>query len=94
MKFKGTGEDWVLRTFPDGQMSVRTVSDSRKICVSRVQNHEESLANLTLISASKDLLKALEFAVCQLKEHAEQKFSVRHAISEGEKAIHKALNVE
>jgi hypothetical protein len=58
--FKGTKGKWVLRTFPEGQMSVRNESDTRKICVPRVQNYEESLANLLLISKAPEMLEMLK----------------------------------
>lgn len=60
MEFKGTKGKWVLRTFPYGQMSVRTLDDSRKICVSRVQNNEESEYNLKIISKAPEMLEMLE----------------------------------
>lgn len=66
-EFKGTKGKWVLRTFPEGQMSVRTLDDTRKICVPRVQNYEESLANLLLISKSFEMLEMLKYAVEALK---------------------------
>jgi len=58
--FSGTKGKWVLKTFPDGQMSVRNENDSRKICVPRVQNYEESLANLLLISKAPEMLEMLK----------------------------------
>jgi predicted transcriptional regulator len=60
MEFKGTKGKWVLKTFPEGQISVRNESDTRKICVPRVQNYEESLANLLLISKAPEMLEMLE----------------------------------
>jgi hypothetical protein len=60
-EFKGTKGKWVLRTFPEGQMSVRNESETRKICVPRVQNYEESLANLLLISKAPEMLEMLIF---------------------------------
>ena len=59
MDFSGTKGKWVLRTFREGQMSVRNESDTRKICVPRVQNYEESLANLLLISKAPEMLEML-----------------------------------
>jgi len=59
MEFKGTKGKWILKTFPEGQMSVRNESDTRKICVPRVQNYEESLANLLLISKAPEMLEML-----------------------------------
>ena len=59
MDFLGTKGKWVLRTFREGQMSVRNESDTRKICVPRVQNYEESLANLLLISKAPEMLEML-----------------------------------
>jgi hypothetical protein len=59
MEFKGTKGNWVLKTFPEGQMSVRNEIDTRKICVPRVQNYEESLANLLLISKAPEMLEML-----------------------------------
>ena len=59
-EFKGTKGKWVLKTFPEGQMSVRNERDTRKICVPRVQNYEESLANLLLISKAPEMLAMLE----------------------------------
>lgn len=63
IEFKGTKGKWVLRTFPEGQMSVRTLDNTRKICVPRVQNYEESLANLLLISKSPEMLEMLKYLV-------------------------------
>jgi hypothetical protein len=62
-EFKGTKGKWVLKTFQDGQMSVRNENDTRKICVPRVQNYEESLANLLLISKAPEMLEMLEAIV-------------------------------
>lgn len=59
MEFKGTKGKWVLKTFIEGQMSVRNEDDTRKICVSRVNNHEESLHNLLLISTAPEMLSML-----------------------------------
>ncbi len=59
MEFKGTKGKWVLKTFPEGQISVRNEIDTRKICVPRVQNYEESLANLLLISKAPEMLEML-----------------------------------
>lgn len=59
MEFKGTKGKWVLKTFPEGQISVRNDIDTRKICVPRVQNYEESLANLLLISKAPEMLEML-----------------------------------
>jgi hypothetical protein len=60
MEFKGTKGKWVLKVFPEGQMSVRNENDTRKICVPRVQNYYESLANLLLISKAPEMLEMLE----------------------------------
>ena len=59
-EFKGTKGKWVLKVFPEGQMSVRNENDTRKICVPRVQNYYESLANLLLISKAPEMLEMLE----------------------------------
>jgi hypothetical protein len=40
--------------------SVRNLDDSRKICASRVNNQNESNANLLLISKAPELLEMLE----------------------------------
>ena len=60
MEFKGTKGKWILKTFPEGQISVRNEIDTRKICVPRVQNYEESLANLLLISKAPEMLEMLK----------------------------------
>jgi hypothetical protein len=58
--FKGTKGNWILRQFPEGQMSVRTMDDYREICVSRLNNYEELKANLLLISKAPEMLEMLE----------------------------------
>ena len=59
-QFKGTKGKWQLLRFSEGQMSVRNKDNTRKICVSRVQNYDESLANLLLISKAPEMLEMLE----------------------------------
>lgn len=58
--FKGTKGPWIHVKFIDGQNSVRTVDDTRKICVPRVQNRDESDANMLLISKAPEMLEMLE----------------------------------
>lgn len=60
MKFKGTEGPWHLNRYSEGQMSVRNANETRKICVSRVNNSEESEANLQLISKAPEMLEMLE----------------------------------
>jgi hypothetical protein len=59
-KFKGTKGKWVLKAFPKGKMSVRNESDTKKICVPIVENHDEALANLLLISKAPEMLQMLQ----------------------------------
>jgi hypothetical protein len=60
-KFKGTKGKWKLA---ENQYchytSVRNLDDSRKVCVSRVNNQIESNANLLLISKAPEMLEMLE----------------------------------
>lgn len=58
--FKGTKGPWVHRQYLEGQNSVRTLDDTRKICVPRVHNREESDANMLLISKAPEMLEMLE----------------------------------
>jgi len=61
--FKGTKGKWVHMEFPEGQNSVRNLDGSRKICVPRVHNREESNANMLLISKAPEMLEMLEWLV-------------------------------
>jgi len=72
-QFKGTKGKWKLLRFSEGQMSVRNMENTRKICVSRVNNYDESLANLLLISKAPEMLEMLEKLIKEFDaEHATQ----------------------
>ena len=58
-QFKGTKSKWLLNAFPKEKMSVMNKSKTKKICVSKVENYEESLANLLLISKAPEMLEML-----------------------------------
>lgn len=58
--FKGTKGKWKLATNDYGYYtSVRNLDDTRKICVSRVNNMTESNANMLLISKAPEMLEML-----------------------------------
>ena len=59
--FKGTKGPWKL-AFNDCSFytSVRNMDDSRKICVSRVNDFEIQNANMKLISKAPEMLEMLE----------------------------------
>jgi hypothetical protein len=59
-EFKGTKSKWLLNAFPKEKMSVMNKSKTKKICVSKVENYEESLANLLLISKAPEMLDMLK----------------------------------
>lgn len=59
-EFKGTKGKWKLATNDYGYYtSVRNLDDTRKICVSRVNNVTESNANMLLISKAPEMLEML-----------------------------------
>lgn len=59
-QFKGTKGKWKLANNEYGYYtSVRNLDDTRKVCVSRVNNQIESNANMVLIAHSPELLEAL-----------------------------------
>jgi hypothetical protein len=59
--FRGTRGKWELAENEYGYYtSVRNLDDSRKICTSRVNNQNESNANLLLISKAPEMLEMLE----------------------------------
>lgn len=59
-EFKGTGGPWSLANNDYGYYtSVRSFDRNRKICVSRVNNLQESNANLLLISKAPEMLEML-----------------------------------
>jgi hypothetical protein len=60
MEFKGTKGRWKLAENEYGYYtSVRNLDDTRKVCVSRVNNQIESNANLLLISKAPEMLDML-----------------------------------
>lgn len=64
MEFKGTGGPWSLANNDYGYYtSVRSFDRNRKICVSRVNNIQESNANLALISKAPEMLEMLKECV-------------------------------
>ena len=59
-EFKGTKGKWVLHNFsPEGHKSVRNKDNTRRICVSRVNNLQESTFDLLLISKAPEMLDTL-----------------------------------
>lgn len=61
MEFKGTKEKWKLAENEYGYYtSVRNLDESRKVCVSRVNNQIESNANMLLISKAPEMLEMLK----------------------------------
>jgi hypothetical protein len=93
MEFKGTKGKWVLKTFPEGQISVRNEIDTRKICVPRVQNYEESLANLLLISKAPQMLEMLQKIVSNWKFGNQENFIMADAIDNAEQLIKEATEI-
>jgi len=93
MGFKGTKGKWVLKTFPEGQISVRNEIDTRKICVPRVQNYEESLANLLLISKAPQMLEILQKIVSNWKFGNQENFIMADAINNAEQLIKEATEI-
>ena len=69
-KFKGTHGKWKLGINRYGYYtSVRNMDDTRKICVSRVNNFEEQNANMLLISKAPEMLEMLEKYRNHLRDH-------------------------
>ena len=90
MDFKGTKGKWKLKTFPQGQMSVRNENDTRKICVSRVNNYEESLHNLLLMSKAQELLEKVKELTSKLRCTTEYEVGVesfKQIVKESEQLI-------
>lgn len=60
-QFKGTKGKWKLANNEYGYYtSVRNLDDTRKVCVSRVNNQIESNANMVLIAHAPELLEKLK----------------------------------
>lgn len=60
MEFKGTKGKWKLANNDYGYYtSVRNIDDTRKVCVSRVNDIVESNANMLLISKAPEMLEML-----------------------------------
>lgn len=58
--FKGTKWKWKLANNEYGYYtSVRNLDDTRKVCVSRVNNQIESNANMVLIAHAPEMLEML-----------------------------------
>lgn len=72
-EFKGTSGLWTLANNDYGYYtSVRSFDSDRKICVSRVNNLQESNANLVLISKAPEMLDMLiemKSAMLELMNH-------------------------
>lgn len=67
MEFKGTSGKWKLAYNDYGYYtSVRNLDNTRKVCVSRVNNMIESNANMLLISKAPEMLEMLEKAKSEL----------------------------
>lgn len=92
-EFKGTKGKWVLKTFPEGQMSVRNESETRKICVPRVQNHEESLANLLLISKAPEMLEMLKWFTNEFKDVYHQGTEIDDMVLQANQIIKEATEL-
>ena len=64
MGFKGTKGNWKLACNEYGYYtSVRNFDNTRKVCVSRVNNQIENNANLLLISKAPEMLEMLQSLV-------------------------------
>ena len=70
-------------------MSVRNKDNTRKICVSRVQNYDESLANLLLISKAPEMLEMLEEWV-RLFENVEE---LKEEVNKSKQLIKEATDI-
>jgi hypothetical protein len=92
-EFKGTKGKWVLKVFPEGQMSVRNENDTRKICVPRVQNYYESLANLLLISKAPEMLEMLKIYLADLNNIIPPSDAQRNRIQDVEQLIKEATQI-
>ena len=68
-EFKGTRGKWKLANNEYGYYtSVRNIDDTRKICVSRVNNMLESNANMLLISKATEMLEMLKMWCMDMEE--------------------------
>lgn len=68
MEFKGTKGKWKLATNDYGYYtSVRNLDDTRKICVSRVNDMTNSNANMLLISKAPCFYEELKETIIDLK---------------------------
>lgn len=69
MGFKGTKGNWKLACNEYGYYtSVRNFDNTRKVCVSRVNNQIENNANLLLISKTPEILEMLKEIIEQANE--------------------------
>lgn len=67
MEFAGTKGNWKLAHNEYGyHTSVRNQDNTRKICVSRVNNMIESNANMLLISKAPEMLEMLKWLYSRL----------------------------
>jgi hypothetical protein len=89
--FRGTRGKWELAENEYGYYtSVRNLDDSRKICTSRVNNQNESNANLLLISKAPEMLEMLEKFVSL---NPQSSIQISDLMDEAEKLIKKATEL-
>jgi hypothetical protein len=95
--FKGTKGKWKLAENEYGYYtSVRNLDESRKVCTSRVNNQNESNANLLLISKSPEMLEMLEKVSIFIKENKGKNYMVellRREVPEIEQLIKEATEL-
>ena len=79
MDSKFTKGEWVLANNDMGYYtSVRNKENTRKICVSRVNNQDENNANLLLISKAPKMLEMLE----RINRELEEGYNIRSSMQQ------------
>ena len=96
MEFKGTKGNWEYSSDNGWQCNVLTDNDQQVIQLENTDSETdegfyEMYANAKLISASPDMLKALQFSLKVLLRDKNPIFSKRLAIKYCEESIEKAL---
>jgi hypothetical protein len=89
--FRGTKGKWKLAENEYGYYtSVRNLDESIKVCTSRVNNQNESNANLLLISKAPEMLEMLEKFVSL---NPQSSIQISDLMDEAEKLIKKATEL-
>ena len=93
-EFKGTKGNWKLVNNDYGYYtSVRNLDDTRKVCVSRVNNAIESNANMILISKAPEMLEMLQWFVDNFEGVFHEETETDNKVNEAKQLIKQATEL-